>query len=149
MALADKEFPLLAARLKAAGAVGIRREMVSGLRAAAKPLPPLLQQAARDKLPKAGGLNEYVAKNKPKVQVRTAGRNAGVRVTSKVKGNYTDTGTWRHPVFGHRDRTWAVTRDPSAARWWEDVEKQYTPQAAAAMAAVLATIRSQVIGRGL
>lgn len=149
MALADKELPLLAARLKAAGAVGIRREMVSGLRAAAKPLPPLLQQAAREKLPHRGGFNEYVAKNKPKVQVRTSGRNAGVRVVSKVKGNWSDTGEWRHPVYGHREAKWAVTRYPQGAKWWEDVEKKYTPEAQAAARAVLASVRAQVIGRGL
>ena len=145
---AEVELPLLAARLKAAGAVGLRAEMVAGLRAVAKPMVPLLQQSARTRLPRAGGLNEVVASQKPKVQVRTTGRTAGVRVRSQVKGNYTNTGTWRHPVFGDRKK-WVQETDDHAAGWWDDTIEAHGDEAKAAAMGVLRAVGRQVMGLGI
>ncbi|HET6914860.1 MAG TPA: hypothetical protein VFH56_02105 [Acidimicrobiales bacterium] len=151
MANAETELPLLAARLKAAGAVGVRAEMVAGLKAAAKPMVPKLQESARNSLPKAGGLNEYVAKRKPKVSVRTTGRTAGVRIRSQVKGNYTNTGTWRHPVFGRRanPEDWAEETYEPAAGWWDRVVKADDGETKAAAVAVLKTVAAQVQRLGI
>jgi hypothetical protein len=148
MANAEFELPLLAARLKAAGAVGIRAEMVGGLRAVAKPMVPLLQQAARDRLPKSGGLNEAVATQKPKVSVRTTGRTAGVRIRSQVKGNYTNTGTWRHPVFGNRKK-WVEETYDAGAGWWDDTVKAHGDEATAAATGVLRAVARQAMGLGI
>ena len=148
MANAETELPLLAARLKAAGAVGVRAEMVAGLKAAAKPMVPKLQESARNSLPKAGGLNEYVAKRKPKVSVRTTGRTAGVRIRSQVKGNYTNTGQWRHPVFGNRKK-WAEETYEPAAGWWDRVVKADDGETKAAAVAVLKTVAAQVQRLGI
>jgi len=145
---AEVELPLLAARMKAAGAVGLRAEMVAGLRAVAKPMVPLLQQAARDRLPRAGGLNEAVASKKPKVSVRTTGRTAGVRIRSQVKGNYTNTGTWRHPVFGDRKK-WVQETDDNAAGWWDDTITAHDEEAKAAAMGVLRAVGRQAMGLGI
>lgn len=148
MANAETELPLLAARLKAAGAVGVRAEMVAGLRAVAKPMVPLLQQSARDRLPKAGGLNEYVARQKPKVQVRTTGRTAGVRIRSQVKGNYTNTGQWRHPVFGNRKK-WVEETYAPAVDWWDRTIEAHDDEAKAAAVGVLRGVAAQVQRLGI
>jgi len=148
MANAEFELPVLAARLKAAGAVTIRAEMVAGLRAVAKPMVPLLQQSARDRLPKSGGLNEVVASKKPKVSVRTTGRTAGVRIRSQVKGNYTNTGTWRHPVFGDR-KDWKEQTYDAGAGWWDDTIKEHGDEATAAAQGVLRAVGRQVMGLGI
>jgi hypothetical protein len=148
MANAETELPLLAARLKAAGAVGLRTEMVAGLRAVAKPMVPLLQQSARDALPKKGGLNTFVADKKIKVSVRTTGRRAGVRIQSQNKGNYTNQGTWRHPVFGDRKKWVTETYEP-AARWWDKTIEAHGDEAKAAATEVLRAVGRQAMGRGI
>lgn len=145
MADAAIELPLLAKRLKAAGLVGVRREMVAGLRRAARPLVPDIQAAARAQLPKGGGLNEYMAAKRPTVSVRTGPATAGVSIRYSGKGSHSDTGEWRHPVFGHRDR-WATTTYDGAVGWYEKGAAQGTPQARTEMEAVLATVAAQVNG---
>lgn len=139
------ELPLLAARLKAAGMVGVRREMLAGLRRAAKPLIPDIQAAARSQLPRGGGMNEYMAKKRPTVSVRTGAATAGVSIRYQGKGSYSDTGEWRHPVFGHRDR-WATTSVSSAVGWFERGAADGTPQARNEMDAVLVAVAAQVNG---
>src|SRR5690348_18403526 len=99
VANASAQLRAQAARLRVAGARDVRLTMTRQLRAAAQDAIPALQGSARESLPKAGGLNEYVAAQKPKVTVRTTGRSAGVTIKSQVRGNYTDQGEWRHPVF--------------------------------------------------
>jgi len=140
---AETELPLLAARLKAAGAVGVRAEMVSGLRAVAKPMVPLLQESARNSLPKSGGLNTFVADKKIKVSVRTTGRTAGVKIQSQNKGNYTNQGTWRHPVFGNRKK-WVQESYDVGAGWWDKTIEAHGDEAKAAAVAVLRAVAEQV-----
>ena len=148
MADARVELPLLAKRLKAAGQVGVRREMVKSLKLAAKPLIPDIQASAREALPKRGGMNAYMAAKRPRVSVRTGARTAGVSIQYKGKGAPSDTGEWRHPVFGHKDR-WAVTKFPAAQGWYERGAEKGTPAAKAAMDAVLVAVAAQVRGMGL
>lgn len=143
------ELHLLAKRLKTAGAVGVRREMMRGLRAAASPLVPLLQEAARADLPKRGGLNEYVAAKKITVSVTTGARTAGVRLRSKQRGNYTDTGTWRHPVFGKwlpgvKSQTYAPAKG-----WWDKTVEANSLVASAEARRVLTAVAAQVNGLGI
>lgn len=155
MANATTELPLLAARLKAAGAVGIRREMVAGLRAAAAPVIPLIQEEARTSLPKKGGLAESMAAKKPKTSVRTTGRRAGVSVTYKGIGVTTDlAGGWRHPVFarGSRDQwRWAKAKQEyaPAVDWFKRGADRGKPAAMAAAQGVLASVAAEVQGLGI
>lgn len=127
----------LAVRLKAAGESGLRLELMRSMRAGAAPLIPIVQQAARDQLPKAGGLNEQVASQKVRVSVRTGARTAGVRLTTTAPDTkQTDAGFVRHPVFGHRDR-WKTQQIPSAVGWWSvtlaDSGSAVTPELLAVM----------------
>jgi len=140
-----------AARLKAAGARDIRLAMIRDLRAAAKPVIPLIQESARESLPKAGGLNEAVAAQKPKVSVRATGRTAGVSIRSKVRGNYTDTGQWRHPVFSSDRKRWAKQPQsfPAAKDWWaRGAEKGELP-AKVIMRRILDEVAADIQRRGL
>jgi hypothetical protein len=139
----------LSARLKLAGEMGVRREMLAGLRAAAKTVIPHIQEEGRESLPKSGGMNEYMAAKKPSVRIRTTGRQAGVSIRYKGKGSYSDEGGWRHPPFGHRDRKWSNTKSGAAVRWYERGAEKGTPEATAVMAGVLKAVAVQVQGRGL
>lgn len=146
MANAEIELPLLAARLKAAGMVGVRAEMVAGLRRAAKPLIPDMRESARASLPRGGGLNEVVAQQPISTSVRTGAGTAGVSI--RARWTRTDRGTWRHPVFGHRDR-WVEQSWRPADEWYERGAEKGTPEARREMQSVLATVAVQVNGRGL
>lgn len=140
-----------AARLKAAGEVGVRRQMIRNLRAAAAPIVPDIQESARESLPKAGGLNEAMAAQKPKVTVRTTGRTAGVSIRSKVRGNYTNTGQWRHPVFSSDRKRWVKQPQsfPGAKGWWERGAEKGSPKAKVVMRGVLDEVAAEIMRRGL
>jgi hypothetical protein len=112
------QLELLGLRLKAAGATGLRRNLLAGIRAGAKPLVADVRAAALAQLPKSGGLNEYVASSPIAVRTRLSGPSVGVRIVNTKKGAGSggiadfgsDRGAVRHPVFGHKDRKWAVTK---------------------------------------
>lgn len=142
-----------AARLRAAGERQLMNQMRRQLRVAAQDVLQSLHDQAIEDLPKAGGLNEFVANQKPKIAVRTTGRMAGVYIRSKVPGNYTNTGRWRHPVYS-ADRTRWMKRgtsqsDPAAKDWWIRGAQKATPRAQVEMYAVLNSVALEIMGRGL
>lgn len=147
------ELAALAARLKVAGEVGIRREMVSGLRAAAKPLIPVARAAALARLPKRGGLAERVATTGMGTSVRTSARSARVQVFARdVKSGAhdvraTNKGYVRHPVFGDREN-WVKQDIPRAKGWWDDAMRAASPAAEIEVQAILRDIGRRVNGRG-
>jgi HEAT repeat protein len=99
-----EDLAAVAKALRQAGDKDLRKELYRGLRRAVKPLIADARQHARDTLPKAGGLNERVARSKFRVTVRGAGRNPGVRITATGLDRRLDTdGRIRHPVYGNRD----------------------------------------------
>jgi len=140
-----------AARLRAAGARDLRLTMTRELRAAARDAIPALQESARESLPKAGGLNERVAAQKPKVAVRTTGRNAGVTIKSQVRGNYTDQGSWRHPAFSSDRKRWTkqAQQFPGAKDWWLRGQQKAGPKAAARARVVLDEVAAEIMRLGL
>jgi hypothetical protein len=144
----DKQLAEIGARLRAAGDVEITRVVRRTIQAAAKPLIPIIQESARESLPKAGGMNKYVARRRPRTQVKFGVRSAAVRITYRGKGAPSDKGPWRHPVFGHRDR-WVPQEYKPAEGWWERAEMRGTPPAELAMRTVLETVKRQVNGWGL
>lgn len=105
----------LGAKLQAAGAGGLRRELLTGIRQGGAPLVEDVREAARTILPHGGGLNEYVANSPIAVRTRLTGA-VGIRIVNTKSGASkggtasfgSDTGRVRHPVFGHMDR-WATT----------------------------------------
>jgi hypothetical protein len=109
----------LARDLKRAGDKELRRDLMRGIQRAGKPLKEAAQRAALTELPKAGGLNEFVASGKFSVRTRTAGRNPGVRLSGAKAGHdirAIDLGRLRHPVFG--GGTW-VSQSIKPG-WWSD-----------------------------
>lgn len=119
----------LSKKLKEVGNNELRKEMLRGIRAATKPMVTAVRSVAREKLPKHGGLNETVATAKIAVRTRTSGQGAGVRivgVSSASNLRMMDAqGFVRHPVFGHRDRKWAVTDVPRG--WFTDTMSTHAP----------------------
>lgn len=143
------ELHALAVRLKVAGAGGLRLELLRGLKTAAGPLVPVVKDAARNQLPKTGGLNEQVAGQRITVAVRTGARTAGVRLTTTAPDTrQTDDGFVRHPVFGNR-AVWVRQDIPAAAGWWSRTLKRESGiRVTVALLAVMRDVGSR-INRGL
>jgi hypothetical protein len=121
------ELAALAVRLKATGDKGLRVELLHGLKSGASPLVDKVAEAARSQLPHGGGLNEQVAGQKVKVQVRTGARTAGVRLTTSAPDTkQTDSGIVRHPVYGNRKK-WVTQKIPKAAGWWSKTLERGAP----------------------
>jgi hypothetical protein len=102
--LGAERLELVGARLKQTGNGDLRKALLKGLRAAAKPMLQVAQDAARDKLPRSGGLNEFVAASKFSTTSKLTGKNPSVSLKATKKGHdvkATDRGVLRHPVFGH------------------------------------------------
>jgi hypothetical protein len=93
-----ERFGVVARKLKDVGDKDLRKELLKGLQEAAKPLKVAVANSARAKLPKRGGLAEFVASGKVTVNTR-AGANPGITIKSQ-RGSGADKGTVRHPVFG-------------------------------------------------
>lgn len=146
MADAAVELPALAARLKAAGAIGIRREMTTRLRKAAADQIPYLRGAAAVDLPIRGGLAEKVSTQPIKTSVRTTPGQAGVSI--RAQWTRTNSGRWRHPVFGHSDR-WVEQTYAPAAGWFDNTTREREPDAKAQMEAVLVAVAAQVQRLGI
>lgn len=145
MADAAVELPLLAKRLQEAGLVGIRKQMLTDLRKAAAPMRRDLKNQALEDLPKGGGMNKFVARKPIRTSVRTSMRTAGVSLRYSGPGRHSDiSGGWRHPVFGHRDRTWATTSYPGAVNWWERGGEHAAPEARLIMARILREVAVKV-----
>lgn len=100
-----RDFVAVSKYLKAAGQGGLRKEFHKTVRDAAKPLIPKVRQAARERGPKQGGLNERLAKKPYRVQTRTGTKTAGVRIVgTKVDPRINNLGRIQHPVFGSKKR---------------------------------------------
>lgn len=137
----------LGRRLKVAGARDLRLELIRGLKTGAAPLVPAVKQAARDQLPKSGGLNEQVAGQKVTVSVRLAGKTAGVRLqTTAPDTQQTDQGFVRHPVYARqgRKRVWVTQRIPNARGWWSQTIPKKAPDVTAALVAAQLRVGAKV-----
>jgi hypothetical protein len=125
----------LTRRLKAAGAGGLKRDLLRGLREGTKPMVEAARASALENLPKHGGLNQVVASSKIAVRTRTSGGNPGVRVVALSKHNIAamDRGRLRHPTYGHEP--W-VTQQIRPG-WWTDALMSEAPTVRRALLAVL------------
>jgi hypothetical protein len=138
----------LSARLKVTGDRTLRLELLRGLKSGSTPLVKKVADAARSQLPHGGGLNEQVAGQKVKVQVRTGARTAGVRMTTTAPDtSMTDKGFVRHPTFGRRTGkgSWVTQQIPAAKGWWSqtlaDSAPDVQPELLAAMERVALVIQ--------
>lgn len=138
----------LAVRLKVAGDKTLRVQLLRGLKSGAEPLVKAVAEAALAQLPHGGGLNEQVAGQKVKVQVRTGARTAGVRLTTSAPDTkWTDAGYVRHPVYGNRKK-WVTQAIPAAKGWWSqtlaDGGPEVTPELTAVMEEVSVAIQAGI-----
>lgn len=81
------------------------------IRLIASPAIQAVRQSALDTLPKAGGLNQWVADATIKTSILTGPRTAGVAIRARKTGHdlpRINAGVARHPVFGNRN-AWSTT----------------------------------------
>ncbi len=105
-------FSALAADLRKAGAVGLRRELHKALQRQARPVIRAVRESAASRLPRSGGLAGRVAKASITVRGSTA-RNPSIRIIAKERAGASidvqalDEGRVRHPLFGNRKHWYA------------------------------------------
>ena len=141
----------LGVKLKLAGATGLRRNLLAGIRAGAQPLVGDVRAAALALLPKGGGLNEYVAASPIAVRTRLTGASVGVRIVNTKKGAQSggtaqfgsDKGAVRHPVYGHRDRKWATTNVTPG--WFSKTLEDKSPGTAPFVLAAMELTAAQIM----
>jgi hypothetical protein len=122
------DFLRLSKALKQAGRTELRKELHKGLKDGAQPLVPKAKAAAREKLPRRGGLAASVAKEPMRVQVRT-GNTPGVRVVVGRRNGgaqAANRGVLRHPVFG-RPGSFVNQSVPQARDWFDGTMRRHAP----------------------
>jgi hypothetical protein len=125
------DLAVLAKRLKDAGRGDLRKELLKGIRTAAKEAIPDIRQSAYRTLPRRGGLAQAVGGQAYTTRTSLALSGAKVRIVGQGMKELTDIdeGRLRHPVFGDRS-TWrgqAVTPgffSGAVARRAPDIRKQ-------------------------
>lgn len=146
-----EDFLKLSKALKHAGRTTLRKELNKGLREASKPLIASTRKAARERLPKSGGLAELVAKTPQRVQVRTGAQTAGVRIVvvkSKSGARRANRGVLRHPVFAdsskdRRDWTWVDQKVNSD--WFDGPLREGAPLVVPHLRAAMEKVAQQIV----
>lgn len=90
----------LGKKLRAAGRKDLNSALTKRINTSVKPARQAFKKSALSRLPRRGGLNVRVAKTK----YRTAKKKNGVRLvaTGQDELDLLDSGTVRHPTFGHK-----------------------------------------------
>ncbi len=135
------DFLALSKRLKAVGEAELRKELHKAVGAAAKPLIPKVKNAARENLPRQGGLNERIAKKPLRAQTRTGAKTAGVRIVGSKVDPRINQGRIFHPVFG-RPGSGVVQQVPKARGYFDETLSREGP---AVRDEILAVIRDYTI----
>ncbi len=123
-----EEFLAASKRLKAAGDLGLRRELHTAVRRAARPLIAQTRAAALAQLPQRGGLARRFARNPQRVQARTGATTAGVGIVmpkAKAGSKIITEGRLRHPVFGRRLERWVEQQ--VSGTWWDETLEAGAP----------------------
>jgi hypothetical protein len=97
-------------RLRAAGEVGLKREMYAAIRVATQPAKDAVRASALATMPKSGGANQVIAGKKIISSTLIGPRTAGVRLKMRHQ-SLLNSGQLRHPVFGDRE-VWRNTPVP-------------------------------------
>lgn len=123
----------LALRTKETGDKGLMTRTRRGLNKAAQPAREAVPAMERAVLPKAGGLNEWVASTPVRVSMLTGAKTAGVLLRQSKRGRIrphdlrklNEQGRVRHPVFADQEKepdrkkwTW-VDQYGLPTGWWE------------------------------
>lgn len=145
-----EDFLRLSKALKAAGRKQLRKDLNKGLRDAAKPLIAQTRASARDRLPKAGGLNDLVAKTPQRVQIRT-GATAGVRIVvvqSRSGARRANRGILRHPVFADPNKPrdeWTWVDQKVNSEWFDGPLREGAPLVIPRLTAAMQTVADRVV----
>lgn len=135
----------------------LRAQLLAGIRAGTKPAVEATRQAAREQLPKAGGLNEYVATTLVGTYTRLSGPRVGVRIgVRKGSGSHkawgANKGTIRHPVFAKGSQTpdqWRWVEQQVPAGWFDQTLLKSTPGMAVAVQKTCELIAAELTMRGV
>ncbi len=138
------DFFKLSKALKAAGETGLRKELSKAVQNAAKPLLPKVKQAARESLPKGGGLNERIARKPLRVQARTGESTAGVRIVGSKVDSRINQGRVYHPVFG-RPGSGVVQQVPEAVGYFDRTLGGNGPEVRDAVIQVLSDFCERIV----
>src|SRR5882757_3447026 len=116
----------LGAALKDAGDKDMRRELFKAMQRAAKPMKAAARTAAREHLPRRGGLGERVAGSKFSAKTSASGKNPGLRIigAGDLDLPALDRGRVRHPVFGNR-HNWVNQQIPVG--WFTNAMNEKAP----------------------
>lgn len=135
----------------------LRAQLLAGIRAGAKPAVEATRQAARDQLPKHGGLNEYVATSGIVTSTRLTGPRVGVRIGVRKGSQFhraygANKGTIRHPVFARKDRIrqrWKWVDQQVTPGWFDQTLEKATPAITAVVTKTCQAIAEEVTRRGV
>jgi hypothetical protein len=121
-----RDFVALTKRLRAAADKDLTKELSRAISKAVVPLRRDLRNSARTILPKRGGLAERVARTPVRVNKRTGGFEAGVRVIAVSKSQIVaiNKGTVRHPLYANRQHWFNQAVTPG---WWTTPTEQIAP----------------------
>lgn len=128
----------------------LRSQLLAGIRTGAKPAVEATRQAARDHLPKHGGLNTYVADTQIVVSNRLTGKRVGVRVGVKKGARHAygaNKGVIKHPTFGHRDRWDTQNLGSAAAGWFDRTMREQSPKVLVAVRAAMEAVAEEATRR--
>lgn len=141
---------MLSRQLKAAGKVGLRKNIAKGVKVGTAPAAAAIRTYLRTEMPKGGGLNEWLASARITTSVLTGPKSAGVVLRDNKSGHdlkaINRTGKVRHPTrsgpnWMYENRQ--IWRDTVVdAKWWEHVLEGFdAPVRAALIEAMNATAR--------
>lgn len=140
---------VLSARLKAAGEVGLRRNMAAAVRRGTAPARAAAKAKVAEVMPHSGGLAALMARSSVTTQIRTGARSTGVTVRMRgpkdASGKTVDVvslnrGRLRHPLFGNRDY-WFDQQVP--AYWWQNTLVRFHPLVSAELTRAMAETAKQ------
>lgn len=111
-----EDYRKLQAAIKALTDRKLQRIYRKRLREAAGPIGRLVLEKGVEKMPRRGGLADYLAGSRVAMSARASGVDLwlGNRRKSQLSA-INRRGVVRHPVWGHRDRKWAETPVPDEA----------------------------------
>lgn len=159
MSVDQREITTIAkAMRKERDGVALRRDLIVNLRVAVAPGVSAVQEKLRSiphesATPSSPALGSYLA-SRVKPQVRLGGTSAGVAIriakTPKLRkfnvaSRVLNTGSWRHPVYGHD--VW-VTQTSPIPGYFDDTLSEGKERYRAAVVAALARMRMRLEFRG-
>ena len=150
MANASRKLAETAAALRELGDRGMTNRFRAAVRVIARPMVDDVRKAARDLLPKSGGLNEHVAGQRITTSTLLSARGATIRLKMPfIDATELDKGHVRHPVFGkgaqtRKEWTWVDQQVPNAAGFWSRTLMMAGPQVTAELVVLMKATAEEI-----